>query len=107
MCRLFSTKDAEWTLNVKVKGGWVCEDCGELDRELLEAHHIVPRSVEPSKAYDINNGKSVCLWCHAIAHMDHPAVRDKILARLAVILYRRLYPRCRLTNTKSKKMLGP
>lgn len=88
----FEEKLRDWSRQVKIKGGWVCK-CGELDKELLESHHIEPVKVSPEKQYDLDNGQCLCLWCHAEAHITDRAVYNMILARLAVILYKRLYPR--------------
>lgn len=81
-----------WSRDVKIKGGWVCGKCGELDRELLESHHIKPKHIFPELAYEVDNGECTCLWCHAIAHQDNIVICNQILARLAVKLYFRLYP---------------
>jgi len=83
-------KDAKWALEVKIRAGWVCEECGELDVDMLEAHHIKPRSIHPELAHEPDNGKCVCIWCHAFEHKG--ITRDHILARLAIKLYGRLYP---------------
>ena len=84
----------EWSRNVKIRDGWVC-DCGELDRELLDSHHIEPKYLRPDLIYEVDNGRILCLWCHAKAHWSYEAVRNKILARLAIILYGRLYGKSR------------
>lgn len=90
---------AEWSLDVKIRAGWVCEHpgCGELDRELLESHHIKSKYYFPELALDPENGKCLCLWHHAVAHRKDPRVRDAILARLAVKLY------LRSNRTRSKE----
>lgn len=85
----------EWSLNVKIRDGWVCLDCGELDRELLEADHIEPIYLRPDLKYERSNGRTRCLWCHAKKHWDNEVIRNKILARLAIILYGRLYGKSR------------
>lgn len=79
-----------WSINVKIRDGYVCRHCGELDRELLDSHHIKPISQFLELKYDIDNGITHCLWCHAFqGHKDNKAIRDMILARLAIILYLR------------------
>jgi len=87
----------EWSLNVKIRDGWVCTEpgCGELDRELLDSHHIEPKYLRPDLIYEVDNGRTLCLWCHAKKHWSYEAVRNKILARLAIILYGRLYGKSR------------
>lgn len=85
-------KDLQWSTDVKIAGGWVCneEGCGETDMALLESHHIVPVSVAPAKRHKLDNGKCLCIFHHAMAHTG--TVRDHILARLGLKLYGRLYP---------------
>lgn len=73
----------------------MCEfpGCGELDKSLLEAHHIKPKAQFPELKYDVKNGKCYCMWHHAWAgHKDNEVIRNKILARFCVILVLRQYP---------------
>lgn len=85
-------KARRWSKEVKIRDGWACEDCGELDKQLLEAHHIKPKHLFPQLMYQLDNGKCVCMWCHAKRHKLNPIICCRILARLATILYKRLYP---------------
>ena len=50
-----------WQNNVKVRDE-VCQVCGSSHQ--LEAHHIIPKSQDPSKKYDVDNGISLCIDCH-------------------------------------------
>lgn len=88
--KFHADRDAQWAEEVKIKAGWCCQECGELEKDMLEAHHIKPKSLFPKLRHDISNGKCLCIYCHALAHTG--TVRYYILARLAVVLYRRLYP---------------
>jgi len=78
---------ADWSRQVKIKAGWVCEfpSCGQLDRKLLESHHIKPVSMFPELAKDLKNGECVCIYHHSVRHWSNEALRNKILARLALI----------------------
>jgi len=82
----------DWSRQVKTKDGWVCQDCGELDQELLEAHHIKPKAMFPDDALKVANGTCVCIPCHAKRHKANLWVYNLIMVRLAKVLYRRLYP---------------
>ena len=91
----FTDKYARWSLGVKAKAGWICEQpgCGEGlggDKTLLEAHHIKPKEQFPELKCDPENGKCYCMFHHAAKHTGWP--RLIILARLALVLYGRLYP---------------
>lgn len=99
-----TNKDIEWTTNVKIRAGWVCEECGEGlggDKELLESHHIEPVHISPAKRHDLDNGQCLCIFHHAGKHTGHE--RLMILARLGLILYRRLYPQ---KKAEIKRMAG-
>lgn len=74
-----------------MRAGWVCEapGCGCLDKELLDSHHIQPKSLYPDLADDDDNGKCLCLWHHAKKHTGW--IKEKILARLGEILGRRMF----------------
>ena len=93
MGQILDQKLYDWSRNVKIAHGWVCK-CGELDRELLESHHVKPRHLFPDLIYNLDNGECVCLFCHAKRHAANPAIQNKILARLAIILYSRYNPCC-------------
>ena len=77
----------EWAENVKIAARWCCQECGQLDRKLLCAHHIVPKSVNPSKMYDVSNGQCLCYICHLRKHSGVPQLL--ILLQFATILVKR------------------
>ena len=91
LSRMAEDRLRDWSRDVKIAGGWVCK-CGEIDRELLESHHKKPKHSHPELTYVLDNGECICLMCHAIEHKDNPIVQNMVLARLALILYKRLYP---------------
>lgn len=82
---------ADWSRQVKIKAGHVCEfpDCGQIDRKLLESHHIKPKAEFPELAKDIKNGTCRCIYHHAVEHWDNENLRNKILARLGIIYHLR------------------
>lgn len=91
MIILNEQKLMDWSREVKIKDHWVCQDCGELDKFLLESHHTNPKSEYPELAFDLDNGECVCLTCHANRHKDNPIIFAKILLRLEMILNNRLH----------------
>ena len=44
-----------------------CADCG-CEGESLEIHHVVPKHVDPSLAFDIDNVVALCSKCHNSRH---------------------------------------
>ena len=82
-------KSAQWSREIKMRAGFVCQKCGELDKSLLESHHIKPRDMFPAQMYDLSNGECVCLWRHAVYHRNNPVVLNMILLRLLRILTKR------------------
>jgi len=51
-----------WKISVHIRDAYTCKACGSTTS--LEAHHIVPRSTDISRQYDINNGITLCVKCH-------------------------------------------
>jgi len=80
-----------WSQEVKIKAGWVC-NCGELDKTLLDAHHKKPKSTHPELALDVDNGECICLWGHAVEHRNDRRICEHLLARLACIIFPRFFP---------------
>lgn len=93
---------ADWSRQVKIMGSWVCEipGCGEFDPKLLESHHIKPKAEFPELAKEIGNGTCLCIYHHAVKHWSNEVIRNKILARLAIILY------LRYAKPTDKKTIG-
>ena len=54
-----------WSKTVR-KRDKVCQVCGA-DKE-LQAHHIIHRSKNPELSFNINNGITLCKFCHNEAH---------------------------------------
>lgn len=46
-----------------------CHRCGLAGEEV---HHVVPRSVDPSRIYDISNLMTLCKACHRLEHANGP-----------------------------------
>jgi hypothetical protein len=56
---------AAWAAQVKNKTPF-CEWCYSEDN--LEAHHILSKKEYPQLALDINNGRTMCKYCHTMIH---------------------------------------
>jgi hypothetical protein len=53
-----------WSLLVRLRDDHVCYVCGERKKDKAQAHHIYPKAVYPDKAYELDNGVTVCSDCH-------------------------------------------
>lgn len=68
-----------WVRLVHARAANGCERCGEKDAK-FHAHHIIPVSVDPSKACDLSNGMLLCIPCHKEIHK---LMRQTILSQPA------------------------
>jgi len=82
---------AAWSIQVKMRCGNACK-CGQIQLALLDSHHIKPKALFPQYMFVLENGEIKCLWGHAAVHQNNPAVRNMILARLAVAVFPHLDP---------------
>ena len=70
---LSAIKYYQWRRTVLERDGYKCLMC--LHRVDLEVHHIIMISEDPSKAFDVDNGITLCKACHFYTH--HPKQRHK------------------------------
>lgn len=56
----------EWRKQVFERDKYTCQKCGI--QGYLQAHHIISFSKDFSKAFDIENGLTVCVSCHEEIH---------------------------------------
>ena len=52
-----------WRKNVFTRDNYTCQICGVRGGE-LHADHVVPFAVDPSKRFDVENGRTLCAKCH-------------------------------------------
>ena len=57
-----------WRKSVFKRDDYTCQDCLQ-EGGALEAHHVHPFKKYPKERYDINNGKTLCIFCHRKTHM--------------------------------------
>jgi hypothetical protein len=53
----------EWREAVFNRDGYRCRDCGDASR--LNAHHIIEWADDPAHRFDVDNGVTLCVECHA------------------------------------------
>jgi hypothetical protein len=68
-CRTDSRTKA-WRGAVRLRDEFRCRKCG-ISEESLEVHHIIPVNKDPSLAWDINNGITLCKRCHSKFHSEY------------------------------------
>ncbi len=60
----------EWAVFVKERDDYTCRECGCIRKRLLQSHHIVSKESNPSLWYEISNGITLCVYCHAKQHSE-------------------------------------
>jgi hypothetical protein len=61
----FSAEYKEWRKKVYIRDQYRCKmpGCNSNSRDIA-AHHIYPKKIYPEKKFDINNGITLCRYCH-------------------------------------------
>ncbi len=57
-----SPKGVKWRNEIFKRDNWTCQECSKKGK--IQAHHIIPISIDKSKAFDLDNGKTLCIECH-------------------------------------------
>ena len=53
----------KWARAVKERDKYVCQRCLR-NKRLMYAHHVIPLCRDLSKAFSLDNGETLCLFCH-------------------------------------------
>lgn len=59
-----------WRLKVLKRDGCECRRCGS--KENLEVHHVLPFSNFKNHRFIVENGRTLCVECHAYIHTGEP-----------------------------------
>lgn len=59
--------DYTWIKMVKERDNYTCRKCGKKNK-IMFAHHIKPVKLEPIESMDIDNGITLCEFCHKEVH---------------------------------------
>lgn len=57
-----------WVKRVKERDGNICRMQDDKCHGALHAHHIIPKHLDPSKKYDVENGITLCEAHHKMIH---------------------------------------
>ena len=60
----------QWAKFIKERDNYTCQKCGDDNKKILEAHHIICRSIDINKQFEYNNGITLCLSCHLKEHAN-------------------------------------
>lgn len=58
----------KWSRMVKERDQYTCQQCGNQEPLVLQAHHIMPRVSHPQWAMELWNGVTLCANCHRLVH---------------------------------------
>ena len=50
---------------------WTCQECGKRGGR-LQVHHVIPYADCPERAFDVDNGITLCKKCHYAKHRGQP-----------------------------------
>lgn len=64
----------EWRIKVFERDNYTCQDCGLQGIE-LHPHHIKSVSQFPELAFDVDNGKTLCVDCHLHSKKYHRGIQ--------------------------------
>lgn len=64
-----SQQAKEWRKKVFERDAYTCRDCHQYGGK-LQAHHLEEWAEHPDKRFDLSNGVTLCVECHAKRHPD-------------------------------------
>lgn len=67
---LSQTDLKSWSLLVRERDQFTCISCGKKGKK-LHAHHVISKARNPSLAYDVSVGVTLCKRCHMGSHGVH------------------------------------
>ena len=63
-----SREYVQWRKAIFERDNYICQGCGYDKGNIIQAHHILPRSKFPHLTFSINNGITLCKDCHKKIH---------------------------------------
>ena len=67
-----------WKEAVNARDKYTCQDCGGKDKSIMETHHIKPYATFPEGRFDVENGITLCKYCHQLRHTIDEGKRARI-----------------------------
>ncbi|MBK9936639.1 MAG: HNH endonuclease [Cytophagaceae bacterium] len=62
-----SSEYKKWRLSVFIRDNFICQSCNKKGR-VLNAHHIIPFSIDKNLRFELSNGITLCKGCHIELH---------------------------------------
>ena len=72
---------AEWRTAVFKRDGYVCQECGYDKGVILQAHHILGFTEHVQSRLDVDNGVTLCKFCHQLKHTKRPEKIAEIIKK--------------------------
>ena len=69
----------KWGRDVVERDGYRCRECGAT--EGVQAHHVLAWATHPEHRYNIDNGLTLCIPCHAGKHPEYRNLIEKAPGR--------------------------
>ena len=70
-----------WKEQVNERDNYTCQICGCNIKEIIETHHIKRFRDYPELRFDVNNGITICKFCHQLEHTKKQYKRENIEKR--------------------------
>lgn len=67
-----------WSVAVKLRDRYTCQECGCTDRRDLQAHHKKSWTTHPHLRFKMENGVTLCIKCHS---NYHPEMKNFMLGK--------------------------
>lgn len=65
----YKNGSGKWPQCIIERDDFTCHDCHVRDPEIVEAHHIIPRSRSKELEFDMSNAITLCPNCHKRRHV--------------------------------------
>ncbi len=81
---------------VRKRDGYICRKCG---RDQVGNHHIFGKAAHPATRWELDNGLSLCFFCHRDAHASPEDFRRWVLSWMGEAAYEALYVKAQMRTS--------
>jgi len=72
---------SEWRRSVFERDNYKCQECGYDKGGIIQAHHILGFTENVDLRYDVENGITLCKFCHQLKHTKSENKRQEIIRK--------------------------